>query len=190
MRSGQVLIVCTGNVCRSPFIERLLRRHLDRLGTDQVIHVESAGTGALAGEPMDPTAAELLVEAGGDPDGFVARQLTEPMVAGADLVLTAERFHRGQVASLHPRALRYTFAFLDFADLAGQLEDGVARKVLAEDGLPGLVATVARRRGMTPPLAEQEADIVDPFRQRAHVFTQMSRQVLPVLPRVAQTLAA
>ncbi|GMA87571.1 hypothetical protein GCM10025868_28210 [Angustibacter aerolatus] len=52
---ARVLVVCTGNVCRSPLVERLLRQ---RLGTDAV-DVSSAGTQALVGEPMtDPAAAE------------------------------------------------------------------------------------------------------------------------------------
>jgi protein-tyrosine phosphatase len=68
---GRILIVCTGNICRSPFIERLLQRQLDerRPGSDRGILVHSAGTGALTGSAMDERAAALLVAYGGTPWG-------------------------------------------------------------------------------------------------------------------------
>jgi len=96
---ARVLIVCTGNICRSPFIERLLQHQLDerrlherrlhegRPGSDRAILVHSAGTGALTGSAMDERAAARLVALGGDPVGFRARDLTPDLIAGSDLVL-------------------------------------------------------------------------------------------------------
>jgi protein-tyrosine phosphatase len=103
---GSVLVVCTGNVCRSPFLQLALQRELDARRPDGAvgITVTSAGTGALAGRPMDERAAAQATARGLDPQTFLARQLTPAMVAGADLVLTATRRHRGEVATLHPRA--------------------------------------------------------------------------------------
>lgn len=187
---GQVLVVCTGNVCRSPFIERLLVAHLHEAGVERQYGVHSAGTGALVGEPMDERAAARLAHAGGSSEGFVARALRAELVAEADLVLTATRRHRGQVASLHPKALRYTFTLRDFAGLADQVPAEAAHAALAESGLPGLVAAVAGRRGLTPPLTEEQADIVDPFRRADEVFDRMSEQVLSTLPQVVRVLAA
>lgn len=56
---GSVLVVCTGNVCRSPFLQLALQRELDAHRPDGAvgITVTSAGTGALAGQPMDERAA-------------------------------------------------------------------------------------------------------------------------------------
>ena len=63
---SRILIVCTGNICRSPFIERLLQCHLDerRPGSERGIRVRSAGTGALTGSAMDERAAAQLVAYG------------------------------------------------------------------------------------------------------------------------------
>ncbi|MGN6413390.1 arsenate reductase/protein-tyrosine-phosphatase family protein [Flexivirga sp.] len=63
-----VLVVCTGNVCRSPYVEFTLRHALDA-----VLRIGSAGTDALVGEPVDPGCAELLAAKGVDTDDFAAR---------------------------------------------------------------------------------------------------------------------
>ena len=83
--------------------------------------MSSAGSGALVDEPMNAPALRVLEAAGYSADGFRARALTPAVVAESDLVLTATRQHRGKVVRLHPRALRYTFALMDFADLVSDL---------------------------------------------------------------------
>ncbi len=180
--------MCTGNVCRSPFIERLLQARLDPSSS---LTVSSAGTGALVGHPMDERAADQLIQAGGTPDGFVARQLSADLVASAQLVLTATRGHRGEVVTLHPKAVRYTFTFRDFADLASGVEDsGLADAPTGAAWLADVVRRVAARRGVDPPLPVDEADVVDPFRRADGVFRQMSQQVLAALPSVVRVLAS
>ena len=191
---GRVLVVCTGNVCRSPFIQLLLQRELDarRAESGPRILVSSAGTGALAGRPMDERAAAQAAALGLDPAGFVARQLTPAMVAEADLVLTATRKHRGEVATLHPKALRYTFTFLDFADLATQL-DGVGpddAQPRSQARLQDVVRSVASRRGLEPPLEPCRADVVDPFRREDELFVQMADQISGAVAVVAVALSA
>ena len=69
-----VLAVCTGNICRSPPVERLLT---GGLGDDTDVSVASAGVGALVGDPISTPTAALLHQAGVSPDGFAARQLTD-----------------------------------------------------------------------------------------------------------------
>jgi protein-tyrosine phosphatase len=81
----RVLVVCTGNVCRSPAAELLLR---DRLGAADV-DVASAGVHALVGQPVDPPVAELLVERGVAPGGFRARQLDAAEAGAVDTLVTA-----------------------------------------------------------------------------------------------------
>ena len=69
---------------------------------------------------MDASAAAELTRLGGDPSGFVARQLTASMANDADLVLTATRDIRGQVVAVAPTALKRTFTL---RELAALLED-------------------------------------------------------------------
>jgi protein-tyrosine phosphatase len=187
--SARILTVCTGNICRSPFIERALQTELDRSWGAGVVEVASAGTGALAGEPMNPPAQRVLEAAGYSADGFIARSLTPQVVAAADLVLTATRRHRGMVAQLHPRSLGYTFALLDFADLLGDVPRETYEADDAGQHVRALVREAAARRGMRPPLSEEDADVADPFLRGDAAFEGMSAQVLTVLPSVAAALS-
>lgn len=185
-RRGGVLVVCTGNVCRSPFIERMLQRSLAATG----IRVSSAGTEALVGEPMDPRAATQLERYRGDSAGFVARQLTPALVADADLVLAATRGHRGEVAAMNPRALPYTFTLRDFADLVDGLSSaGLSAGDTADSWVRQVSVAAARRRAMVPPRDAESVAIVDPYRRGDATFAVMAQQVTEILPAVARALS-
>jgi len=193
---ARILIVCTGNICRSPFIERLLQRELDARTTDfaQGITVRSAGTCALVGSAMDGQAAAQLLAHGGDPSGFRARELTPALIAESDLVLTATREHRGKVTRMSPAAMRRVFTFCDFADLV----DGVggpgasAGAASASSGLREWVRQVTEKaaasRGLKPPLPPELADIVDPYRREDGVFATMAQQIVEPMPDVVRSL--
>src|SRR6476620_12469959 len=70
----RILTVCTGNICRSPVAERLLQAGLDRMKPG-AFEVESAGTRAMVGQPVQPSSADIIRSYGGTPEGFAARQL-------------------------------------------------------------------------------------------------------------------
>lgn len=177
-------MVCTGNVCRSPYIERLLAVGLRGLD----VEVSSAGTRALAGKPMDQGSARLLEEAGIGTDDFVARQLTAAMLAEADLVLTATREHRREVVQLEPKALRYAHAVDDFSDLVAAADLRTASFLESPDAsvVVKLAARAQSARGEVAARVAEDSGIVDPFRQDDSVFAFMARQVSDVLPRIVQ----
>lgn len=190
---GRVLTVCTGNICRSPFLERALQAELDRSWGPGGVEVSSAGTGALAGHPMEDQARSLLEANGYAADGFRARDLTSEMVADADLVLTATRAHRSKVMTLHPKAVRYTFTFREFAHLASglsddELADALDGGVHPRDHLVRVVALATGQRGMGAPLAGDDADVVDPYRRPTRVFEDMTAQIMGALPAVVRAL--
>ena len=95
----RILLVCTGNICRSPLAEALLRRDLTARGFPE-IEVGSAGTGAWDGAPASEGAYLVGLERGLDLSGHRARLLTRELVEGADLVLTMARHHRARVEEL------------------------------------------------------------------------------------------
>src|SRR5262245_43206804 len=119
-----VLAVCHANLCRSPLIERLLRRALeDRLGDGAVgFELASAGTDARAGLPMHPLAATVLREWGADDSEFHSTPLDPDVLASADLILTATREQRARCVSLAPATVRRVFTLRQFARLAGAVD--------------------------------------------------------------------
>ena len=156
----EILVVCLGNVCRSPLAERLLRARFDEmLGEDAAaITVNSAGMRALVGDPMNESAATELVRLGGDPSGFRASQVTASRLAGADLVLTATRTLRSRALEEAPRALKRTFTIREFAALA--TDPGLQARGLASP--LDLVAQAASWRGSG---SIAEYDVADPIGQ-------------------------
>ena len=97
--STHVLFVCTGNTCRSPMAEALLRQAVAARGLDQVT-VSSAGTGAWDGAPVSEGAYLVGLENGLDLSGHSARLLSRDLVRGADLVLVMSGHHLARVAEL------------------------------------------------------------------------------------------
>ena len=122
--------------------------------------------------------------------GFRARDLTPELVAGSDLVLTATRAHRGQVATMYPKALRQVFTFRDFAHLVAGV-DGLSARVSHMDSrawVRQVTEKAAASRGLKPPLEPAQADILDPFRRRDEVFATMAQQIAESMPAVVRAL--
>ncbi|WP_186526122.1 low molecular weight phosphatase family protein [Leekyejoonella antrihumi] len=189
--AGRILVVCTGNVCRSPYLERRLRSELRGTG----IAVTSAGTGALAGHEMEPMAAERLSLAGGDPEGFRARQVTAQMVRNVDLVLCATREHRTTIVRLEPKALRRTFAVLDFSDLAEHIPPGPPEPSFLDEPDANFVQRVVSagtlHRDEVHARIDGDADVIDPFQRGEREFDKMAEQlesaIVPIV-RVLRTI--
>nr|WP_113867735.1 protein tyrosine phosphatase [Brenneria salicis]NMN92150.1 protein-tyrosine phosphatase [Brenneria salicis ATCC 15712 = DSM 30166]RBP61140.1 protein-tyrosine phosphatase [Brenneria salicis ATCC 15712 = DSM 30166]RLM28708.1 protein tyrosine phosphatase [Brenneria salicis ATCC 15712 = DSM 30166] len=100
-----ILVVCVGNICRSPTGERLLKQVLPAK------RIASAGLGALVGKPADNTAAEVAGERGLSLEGHSAQQLTSSLCRQYDLILVMEKGHIDAVGKIAPEVRGKTMLF-------------------------------------------------------------------------------
>ncbi len=184
-----LLLVCTGNICRSAFGERLGRAYLDQALGDAAaeIRITSAGTHAVVGSAMHPDSALVLEGFGGEPGGFTARQITDGHVMDADLVLTMTRAHRKTVLALAPRALARTFTLREAADLIGILGDDADLAAGAfADRARGLVRELSNARSRRRP--GEGDDVADPIGKPIEAHQEageaLAEALIPVLARL------
>ncbi|MEO8106636.1 MAG: hypothetical protein ABI720_04900 [Actinomycetes bacterium] len=185
----RLLMVCTGNICRSPMMERLTADALNHRGVAQWCTVGSAGTWAQPGEPMQPYAASTLAERGVAADGFAATPLGEELVTSADLILTATLDHRSAVVGIAPSAVRRTFTMLELARIAAAAPPQTRQADLAgPDTVRRSIAWAAQMRGSIPRALEGADDLNDPlgaphdvYRARADAIAGAVGQIVPFL---------
>ena len=128
MSTLTVSFVCTGNICRSPMGEVILRDLLAREGLDEQVRVVSAGTGDWhLGGPADPRAVSTLRRFGHDGEQHSAEQFLAGSFADVDVVLALDRGHERHLRSLATTAkdgekVRLLRSFDPAAVEAGELE--------------------------------------------------------------------
>jgi len=102
---NNILVVCVGNICRSPSGEYLLKSLLPNK------HIASAGVGALVGKPADKLACQVAEENGISLVGHQGRQLTSALCREFDLILVMEQGHINAVTNIAPEARGKTMLF-------------------------------------------------------------------------------
>jgi protein-tyrosine phosphatase len=100
-----ILMVCAGNICRSPTAEYVLKQNLIKSN----IAVSSAGLTALEGKPADSYAQDLVMRNGIDMSAHKGRQLTSSLIAHNNLILVMENRHLEDLCRQYPEARGKTF---------------------------------------------------------------------------------
>lgn len=100
-----IALVCTGNTCRSPMAEVLMRNRIEkRTGRKDPVQIISAGLAAFQGDRASPQAVEVMERRGLDLSCHSSQPLTEQLLALADIVLTMTRGHRDAILAKFPEA--------------------------------------------------------------------------------------
>lgn len=183
-----VLAVCTGNICRSPAMDRLLS---DVFSAEPQIRVISAGTHAHDGEDMQPPMKKRVAEYGAEVENFTAEQLSATMIEDADLILAATRVHVEDMVVEVPEAAQRIFTLPEFGRLLRSIEPTALRDATGADAsviqkLSALVPLVDRARERAT--ADSEDEIVDPFMLPESVYDESFRQIREPVEELARAL--
>lgn len=116
-RTRTVLVVCSGNTCRSPLAAALLAARLADDDALRHVEVHSAGTSAWDGSPASEGSYLVALERGLDLSTHRARMLTTEMIQRADLVLTMSEAHAHRVADMGGASKVHTWT--GYAGIAG-----------------------------------------------------------------------
>lgn len=125
----EILVVCYGNICRSPMAEVLLAEALDRrLGPGHDVVVSSAGTNAYEGNPASGPGVSVMARRGLDLSRHRARLLTKALIRRAERIVCMTEEHRRSVLALDPEAEAKTITLGDdVADPMGGSADDYER---------------------------------------------------------------
>ena len=100
---NNILVVCVGNICRSPIGEVLLRQHYPNK------HIDSAGLSAVVGSAADEKSLQVMADEDVDMSGHVAKQINEDLVKKADLILTMSKSQTKWIEDQWPHCRGKTF---------------------------------------------------------------------------------
>jgi len=111
---NRILVLCVGNICRSPFAEAMLAKALP------AAHLDSAGLGALVGNPAASEMQQAAVAYGVDISAHRGRQLFLPQLEAADIVFVMENNQRQHIVDKYPQLYGRVFLLSHFS--AGEMK--------------------------------------------------------------------
>lgn len=186
-----ILLVCTGNTCRSPMAESMLKDLAGRAG--KAVEVRSAGVGAMDGYPVSPHAAEVLRRRKLPVPG-PSRSLSAEQIEWADLILAMTSSHKRAIVQRHPEAAGKTYTLKEFSLMGDVSMDEVAeaerlytewqiRQSMGQELSPEEHVRLMELQRKIP-----DFDIADPFGGTLDVYERSANEIGEALRRVVDKL--
>jgi len=178
-----ILVVCTGNICRSPMAEGFLRDALDRRLGDRRPAVSSAGTAGWEGAPAMPESVDAARGFGVDISEHRGRRITIDMARDADLLLCMASEHRDMICSAAPDLIERAFTLKELVRLlearpVGAHDDGLTARVRGAD-------EARRARAIAP---SRDEDVADPLGQPPEAYRAIAWELHDLIDRLVDGL--
>jgi len=188
----RILFVCTGNTCRSPLAEGLMRKLAREAGLD--VEVRSAGVHAMDGSAISQHSATILRERGAE-GTHASSALKNEHIGWADLILTMTSGHKSSVLQRFPQAVEKTYALKEFAggtaDVLNAIEERETfvaelqlKKALSQEITREDFAKLERLDRKVP-----DFDIADPFGGSLEAYRRAAAEIEAGLRAVIERLA-
>ncbi|HEX7276977.1 MAG TPA: hypothetical protein VF244_06340 [Acidimicrobiales bacterium] len=178
-----VLMLCTGNICRSPAAEAMLRHRLHDLGVEA--RIRSAGL-LDAGHPAHSNSVETLAGRGLDLSAHRSRRLTADVVRSADLILGMAREHVREAVVLLPAAFPKVFTLKELV----RRGEAVGPRGTDESLADWLARAHAGRTSADLMGNSEEDDIADPIGMPRSAYERMAEELDTQLDRLVALIWA
>jgi protein-tyrosine phosphatase len=181
-----VLLVCTGNICRSPMAEGFLRDRSSRfLGGG--IRVNSAGTWARGDQPPTPEAMAVAGERGVDIEGNRSTTFLPELADRADLVVTMTEEHKEEVLDLAPEVRAKVFTLKELVELLAELP--AADPAVSRQALLDRIAAADRMRRHPGVVSAVDMDVADPLGLSVEAYRATAWEIEGLIDRLVEGLA-
>jgi low molecular weight protein-tyrosine phosphatase len=183
-----ILVVCTGNICRTPLAEGFLKEHLRRRFPHQPIDVSGAGVIARDGHPATEEAVAAAWEREVDISSHRARRLHPNLVAGADLALGMAEEHAEEMRRMVPDASWRIFTLKELISLLKDLPPVEGRETLDGGEVQARLREADEHRGRRG-VASLDLDVSDPLGMSIDTYRATAWELDTLLGQLVEGLA-
>ncbi|MCA1726880.1 MAG: hypothetical protein LC722_04280 [Actinobacteria bacterium] len=185
---ASILLVCTGNICRTPMAEGFLREHLRQRFADPQIEVTSSGVIAQDGHPATDEGVQAAAEREVDVSSHRARRLHAGQIRHADLVLGMAEEHAEEIVKLVPDAAGKTFTLKELLSILKDLPPVEGIDALDKAALEARIAQADALRNQRGILT-MDTDVSDPLGMGLETYRATAWELDTLLAQLVEGLA-